>query len=58
MSVLESIKEAVGLEEQSPKYECQDCGHTFRTDADVDSLWYSCPECEGEDLEQVEERQS
>lgn len=52
MSVLESVKQAVGID-TPPKYECQDCGHTFRTEADTDSHWYSCPECEGDDLEQI-----
>lgn len=54
MSVIQSIKETIGIAEKPPRYECQDCGHTFRTEADPDSHWYSCPECDSEDLERIE----
>jgi predicted Zn-ribbon and HTH transcriptional regulator len=58
MSVIESIKETIGLAEDGQRYECQSCGHTFRTDADPSSRWYSCPECDGDDIEPAESSQA
>lgn len=54
MSVLESVKETVGIEEEKPEYECDDCGHTFQSDADSDSYWFQCPECDSESLTELE----
>ena len=55
MSVLDSVKQAVGLTEQPPQYECEECGHVFRTTADPDSYWYNCPSCDAEAINQKDE---
>lgn len=55
MSVLDSVKEAVGLTEQPPKFECEDCGHEFRTTADPESYWYNCPACDGENITKLDD---
>ena len=54
MSVLESVKETVGLTEEQPQYECDDCGHRFTTDADTDSDWFQCPDCGADSATQIE----
>lgn len=54
MSVIQTLKETIGIAD-TPEYHCQSCDHTFQTKADVDSHWFSCPECEGEDIERVTE---
>lgn len=55
MSVIDTVKEKVGLAEQKPKYECADCGHEFRSDADEGSYWFQCPECSSRELDRVED---
>ena len=54
MSVLESVKETVGLTEEQPQYECDDCGHRFTSDADTDSYWFQCPNCGADSATQIE----
>ncbi|WP_324759994.1 hypothetical protein [Haloarcula montana] len=54
MSVLESIKETVGLTAEQPTYECDDCGHQFESDAETDSYWFQCPECGADSATQIE----
>ncbi|MDS0220452.1 hypothetical protein NDI54_03695 [Haloarcula sp. S1AR25-5A] len=54
MSVLETVKQKVGITEEKPLYECADCGHEFRSDADPDSYWSKCPECESSETTQIE----
>lgn len=55
MSVLETVKEAIGVADERPTYNCPDCGETFQSEADPDSYWCSCPECGTKDIEPVEE---
>jgi predicted RNA-binding Zn-ribbon protein involved in translation (DUF1610 family) len=55
MSVIQNIKETIGIADDGQQYECQSCGHHFATQADPNSRWYSCPECGGEDIASVEE---
>jgi DNA-directed RNA polymerase subunit RPC12/RpoP len=50
MSVLESLKSAVGMHETAHAYECRECGHTFESNQDPDSYWLSCTECGSEEL--------
>lgn len=45
MSVIESVKSAIGLESEAPSYDCVECGATFERSTDPDSHWFSCPEC-------------
>lgn len=54
MSVIESLKKTIGIAEDGQRYECQNCDHTFRTEADPSSRWYSCPNCDGEDIEPID----
>ena len=54
MSVLETVKQKVGIEEQKPEYECEDCGYEFRSSAKPGSYWFTCPECESDDLTEQE----
>jgi len=54
MSVLETVKETVGLTDEKTRYECDDCGHTFHSDADSGSYWFQCPECKSESLTELE----
>lgn len=49
MSVLESVKSAIGLSNDRPTYECVDCGNTFESATDPDSHWFKCPECDSKD---------
>lgn len=53
MSVIDTVKRKVGLEEQDPQYECEDCGERFRSAADEESYWFQCPECGGRELNRV-----
>ncbi|WP_154019541.1 FmdB family zinc ribbon protein [Halapricum salinum] len=55
MSVIQSIKETIGIAEDGQPYECRSCGHHFQTQADAESRWYTCPECDGEDIEPIED---
>jgi len=54
MSVIETVKRKVGLEEQDPLYECEDCGDRFRSAADEGSYWFQCPECGSDEVREVE----
>lgn len=49
MSVIESIKSMVGIEEDHPTYECVECGNTFESVSGPGSHWFHCPECGSED---------
>ncbi|MCU4802206.1 hypothetical protein OB920_17660 [Halobacteria archaeon HArc-gm2] len=46
MSVIQTVKSAVGLESDQSNYECVECGTTFEKGMDPDSYWFKCPECE------------
>lgn len=54
MSVIETVKRKVGLEEQNPLYECDDCAYQFRSAADEDSYWFQCPECGSDEVTEIE----
>lgn len=54
MSVIDTVKQKVGLEEQAPQYECNDCGERFHSAAEEGSYWFQCPECESEDVTRIE----
>lgn len=49
MSIVQSVKEAVGLDSDHPTYECVDCGASFEGQADPGSYWFKCPECGSEE---------
>lgn len=54
-SIIDSVKAAIGMEEETGTYECQECGTTFEsTMDDADSYWLKCPECSSEDVVAVE----
>ncbi|MFC6614865.1 zinc ribbon domain-containing protein [Halopenitus salinus] len=55
MSVIDTVKEAIGVEDDTPSYRCEDCGTEFDSEADLDSYWFGCPECESTDAERIEE---
>ncbi|MUW14814.1 zinc ribbon domain-containing protein [Halorubrum sp. CBA1125] len=48
MSVLQTVKEAVGLDNHDPAFRCEECGNEFEY-SDPDSYWFSCPECGNDD---------
>lgn len=54
MSVIDTVKRKVGLGEQAPEYECEDCGRRFRSAADEESYWFQCPDCGSDDVTKVE----
>lgn len=54
MSVLDSVKSAIGVGDEQPRYRCQDCGQEFASEADTDSYWFGCPECDSDDIEQLD----
>ncbi|MFB6192074.1 MAG: hypothetical protein ABEI11_01995 [Haloarculaceae archaeon] len=49
MSIVDTVKSAVGLGSDHPTYECVDCGNTFEGQAEPGSYWFECPECGSED---------
>ena len=49
MSVIQTVKSAVGLDSSGPTYECVDCGTSFEKSADPDSYWFKCPDCGSEE---------
>lgn len=49
MSVIDTVKSAVGLDSSAPTYECVDCGSTFERKGDPDSYWFKCTECGSEE---------
>lgn len=53
MSIIETVKRKVGLEEQDPQYECDDCGSRFRSAADDESYWFQCPDCGSDEVKEV-----
>jgi len=55
MSVIESLKEAIGIKEAKPTYRCNECGTEFQSATEADSHWFSCPECDSSDAELIEE---
>ncbi|WP_169051884.1 hypothetical protein [Halorhabdus amylolytica] len=55
MSVIQSIKETIGLKEPRPTYRCAECGTEFQSSSDTDSHWFGCPECDSSDAELIEE---
>jgi len=54
MSVIETVKRKVGLEDQNPLYECDDCGDQFRSAADEGSYRFQWPECGSDEVTKVE----
>ena len=58
MSVLESVKELIGVErdsgEEATTYRCGNCGTTFESFLDDDSPWVNCSECSSQRVEPVE----
>lgn len=54
MSIIETVKRTIGLEEQDPQYECDDCGNRFRSAADDESYWFQCPDCGSDEVRKVE----
>lgn len=54
MSVIDKVKRKVGLQEQNPQYECDDCGRRFRSATEEGSYWHSCPDCGSEELTKTE----
>jgi Zn finger protein HypA/HybF involved in hydrogenase expression len=48
MSVLKTVKAAVGLDSDDPDFRCEQCGNEFAHSSDPDSYWFSCPECDNE----------
>lgn len=54
MSVIQSLKAAVGLTRELPTYRCTNCENTFESPADPDSHWLRCVECDSDDLERIE----
>lgn len=55
MSVLDTIKSAVGLESGLPthQYRCADCGHEFESSKEPDRA--RCMECMCQDVERIDE---
>ncbi len=54
MSVIDTVKRKVGLEEQKAQYECQECGERFRSGTEEGSFWFECPDCRSDDVTEVE----
>jgi len=53
MSVIQSVKESLGLAESAPKYECNSCGNEFHSSTEPGSYWFECSECGADDAELV-----
>ncbi|MEF8853104.1 MAG: hypothetical protein V5A44_03075 [Haloarculaceae archaeon] len=53
MSVLQNVKEAIGLAESAPEYECNACGTQFDSGAKPGTYWFECPECGGNDATEL-----
>lgn len=49
MSVIQTVKSALGIEPDRPTYECVDCGETFESATEPGSHWFRCPECGSKD---------
>lgn len=49
MSVIQTVKSAIGMDSDRPTYECVECGTTFESATDPDSHWFNCPECGSEE---------
>jgi|AntRauTorcE11898_2_1112593.scaffolds.fasta_scaffold51286_2 Zn finger protein HypA/HybF involved in hydrogenase expression len=54
MSVIETVKDVIGVEDQRPTYRCDDCGTEFESEADTDSYWFSCPECDSHNATRID----
>jgi len=54
MSVIDTVKQKVGLEEQDPQYECEECGERFRSATEEGSFWFECPDCGSDDVTEVD----
>lgn len=48
MSVIESVKSALGLAADRPTYECVDCGSTFESGTEPGTHWFRCRNCGSE----------
>lgn len=46
MSIIQSVKSAVGFDSDRETYECVDCGTTFESATDPDSHWFKCVNCD------------
>jgi len=53
MSVLQTVKETIGLEESAPEYECNACGAQFHSGTEPGSYWFECPGCGEDDATEV-----
>lgn len=58
MSVVQSILERVGVKEGGDTYECTDCGATFQSHSDPDSIWLQCSEFESENVERTDDERA
>ncbi len=54
MGLATKAKRFVGLDEETAEeYRCRDCGATFESNVDPDSVWLECEECGSDDVERV-----
>lgn len=54
MDLATKAKQVVGLEEDSAyEYECRDCGATFDSNVEPESVWLECEECGSDDVRRV-----
>jgi len=54
MSVIETVKETIGLEERTPDYRCESCGAEFDSGSEPGSYWFQCPECGEDDATRID----
>ncbi|MFB6308283.1 MAG: hypothetical protein ABEH35_03045 [Haloarculaceae archaeon] len=55
MSVIETVKRALGAGNDHPTYRCLECETEFESGAEPDSVWFKCPECDSEQAERIDE---
>ncbi len=53
MSSVETLKKWLGYDDHDYEYRCQECGRTFESNVEPDSVWLSCRRCDSEDLENI-----
>jgi predicted RNA-binding Zn-ribbon protein involved in translation (DUF1610 family) len=54
MSVIQSVKETLGLNETKPNYECDSCGNEFHSSTEAGSYWFECPKCGADDATRID----